>query len=335
MLNVGVIGCGYWGPNIIRNFNQSKHSNLKVVCDLQDEKLAKIKNSYPAVETTKNYLDIIKDGQIDAVAIVTSPSTHFQLAKEALLAGKHAFVEKPLCLKSSHVKELIELAKSKKLVLMVGHTFEYTPAINKLKEIIDAGELGEIYYLYSMRLNLGLYQSDTNVVWDLAPHDLSIMFYLLGKKAVSVQAVGNCNVKPGVEDVAFISVKLEGGSYCHFHISWLDPLKVRKTVIVGNKKMAVFDDIEPLEKIRIYDKGVNLPLDYAGFGEFRLSYNYGDVLIPSIGNTEPLSVELNHFIECIENGKKPRSDGWNGLRVVQVMEAAEKSMKNQGKEVMI
>ena len=335
MINVSIIGYGYWGPNLVRNFNQIESCSVKTVCDLDDKKLQKMKANYHSVKATKDCQEIFKDKEIQAVAIATHPSTHFKIAKEALLAGKHVFVEKPLCLNSSDAKELAELAEKQNAVLMVGHTFEYNSAVNKIKELIDSKQLGNIYYMYSRRLNLGLYQKDTNVIWDLAPHDLSIMFYLLGKKAVSVQAMGSCNVRPGVEDVAFIKVTLEDKSFCHLHVSWLDPLKVRETVIVGDKKMAVFDDIEPLEKIRIYDKGVSKPANYSDFGEFQLSYNYGDVVIPRIGNAEPLNVEMRHFIECIEGNKKPRSDGWDGLRTVQVMEAAEKSIRENGKEVKI
>jgi len=335
MVNVGVIGCGYWGPNLIRNFSQLETCSLKTVCDLDEGKLTKMKSMYPEVGTTKDYTELLKSNEIDAIAIATSPSTHHKLAKEALQAGKNVFVEKPLTLKSADAKDLIEESEKQKRVLMVGHTFEYSPPVEKLKEIIDSGELGKIYYMYSRRLNLGLYQKDTNVVWDLAPHDISIMFYLMGKKAESVQATGYRNVRKDVEDVAFINVKLEGDSFCNFHVSWLDPLKIRKSVIVGDKKMAVFDDIEPLEKVRVYDKGVTVPANYSSFGEFQLSYNYGDVVAPKLGNAEPLGTELGHFIECIKEGKKPKTDGYDGLRVVQVMEAADKSIRQNGAEVKI
>jgi len=335
MVNVAVVGAGYWGPNLIRNFVQLDGASLKAVCDLDEGKLKKIKSLYPAVDAVTDYDALLKRKDIDAVAIATSPSTHYPLVKKALEAGKHVLVEKPFTLESKHGEELIALAKGKKLVLMVGHTFEYTPAVNKLKGLITSGELGEIYYVYIHRLNLGLFQKDTNVVWDLAPHDISILLYILGEKPVSVSATGASHVVKGVEDVAFLTIKFGNGRLGHIHVSWLDPSKIRKTVVVGSKKMVVYDDVEPLEKIKIFDKGVKKHDDYKTFGEFQLSYNYGDIHIPKLSTAEPLGIECSHFIECVKEGKTPRSSGEVGLNVVRVLEAAEKSIKNNGTEVRL
>lgn len=335
MVRVAVVGAGYWGPNLIRNFVQLDRAFIKVVCDLDKEKLKKIKSLYPAIETTTDYDGLLKREDIDAVAVATSPSTHYSLVKKALDAGKHVLVEKPFTLESRHGEELIALAKKKKLVLMVGHTFEYTPAVNKLKDLIESGELGDVYYVYIHRLNLGLFQKDTNVVWDLAPHDISILLYILGETPASVSATGASHVVKGVEDVAFLTIKFGNGRLGHIHVSWLDPSKIRKTVVVGSKKMVVYDDVEPLEKIKIYDKGVKKHDDYKTFGEFQLSYNYGDIHIPKLSTAEPLGIECGHFLECIKEGKTPRSSGEVGLNVVKVLEAAEESIKNNGREVKL
>lgn len=332
---MGVVGCGYWGPNIVRNFNEIEDLKLKYCCDLDSVKLKNIQKKYPSVIITQDYNDLLNDPEIDIIAIVTSISSHFKLAKDALLSNKHVFVEKPLVYKSEEAKELIKLAKERNKVLMVGHTFEYSPAVHKLKEIVDGGELGRVYYIYSQRLNLGLFQKDVNVVWDLAPHDISIILYLLNKEVSSVSARGKSHVINGIEDVAFIDLKFKDDSIAHIHVSWLDPMKIRKIVIVGEKKMVVYDDVETLEKIRIYTKNVSKYDDYKDFGEFQLSYNYGDINIPKIDNKEPLKIELTHFLDCIEKNITPRSDGKSGLRVVKVLEAAQKSIKERGKEIFI
>lgn len=335
MINVGVVGAGYWGPNLIRNFVQIEDAKLKYVCDLDEGRLKKIKSLYPAVETTTKYDDLLNDKELDAVVLATNPSTHFPLGMKALKAGKHLFVEKPLTLKSEDAKELIAEAEKQKKTLMVGHTFEYTSAVNKIKELIDSGELGEIFYIYISRLNLGLYQKDTNVIWDLAPHDISIINYLLKNKPVSVNANANTHIHKGIPDVAFINIKMDNGIFCHLHVSWLDPMKVRKTVVVGSRKMVVYDDIEPLDKIRIYDRKVEKPDNYETFGGFQMSYKYGDTLIPKIAADEPLNVECRHFLDCIKTGKKPRSNGEDGLMVVRIMEAAEESIAKGGAEVKL
>ncbi len=335
MINIAVVGCGYWGPNLIRNFNEIDGSNMYMCCDLDQKKLDSMKKRFPGMKITKDYNEVLKDKNVDAVSIATPPATHFRLAKEALMADKHVIVEKPLTLKSGDAQELIKIAKERKKILMVGHTFEYVPAVNKLKELIKSGELGEIYYIYTHRLNLGLWQPDCNVIWDLAPHDISTILYLLEQMPVSVCAKGAWHVDKDKEDVAFITLTFPNKRICHLHVSWLDPLKVRKTVVVGSKKMVVFDDVEQIEKLKIYDKSVSKHDSYTSFGEFQMSYNYGDAHIPKVSSTEPLKIECSHFLECIRDNKKPRSDGESGLRVVKVLEAAEESIKNNGKEVVL
>ena len=342
MVNIGVIGCGYWGPNLVRNFNQIKECNVLWCSDLRDERLSHIKEIYPSIKTTKNYMDIIKDKNVDAVAIATPVSTHFEIAITALENGKHVLVEKPLTDNSKYAKELIKIAEKNKKVLMVDHTFEYASAINRIKEILEAGELGKIFTIDMIRVNLGLFQRDINVVWDLAPHDISILLFLLGKIPASVKAEGMDYILKNIEDDVYINLKFPDRITAHMHVSWLDPLKIRKTTIVGNKKMLVYDDTEQTEKIKIFDKGVTLeknklPKDeyYATWEEFKLVYRRGNTEVPSLDNKEPLNVMCRHFAECINNNKKPLSDGISGLRVVQVIESIQKSLKSGGKEIFL
>jgi len=336
MIKVGVVGCGYWGPNLVRNFVQISESEVKYGCDLDEEKLKRIKSLYPDVQVTKNYKELLDDSEVDAIAIATTVHTHFELAKEAIEAGKHIFVEKPLAQNSSEARELINLAYKRDRVLMVGHTFLYTAAVNKLKELIDSNELGNILYISSQRRNLGLFQEDINVVWDLAPHDVSIILYLLDKemdkKECEVIATGQSHFIPGNEDVAFITLNFSDRVVVNLHLSWLDPLKVRNIIVVGTKKMAVYNDVEALEKIKIYDKGVLVPDSHESFGEFQLSYRYGDINIPRLRQEEPLKVELKHFLHCINNGEKPLSDGENGYQVVKIVEKINESLKNGGRK---
>jgi predicted dehydrogenase len=335
MLNIAVTGCGYWGPNLIRNFNQNKSFNMKVACDLDKDRLEYIKELYPGIETAQNFEELLKDETIDAIAIATPVYTHFPLAKLAIEHGKHVLIEKPLASSTKQCLELIKLAKEKKRVLMVGHTFEYTAAVNKAKEIIQSGEIGEVMYISSTRVNLGLFQKDINVIWDLAPHDISIIIYLLGKPPISVGGQGKAHFKEGIEDVANITLNFQNGAIAFINNSWLDPNKIRLTNIVGTKKMLVYDDISPNEKIKIYDRGVEIPPHYDTFGDFQFSYRYGDIRIPRLQEYEPLKVECNHFLECIKENKIPRSDGSSGLRVVSVLEAANHSMKNGGAMIPI
>lgn len=336
MIKVGVVGCGYWGPNLVRNFIQISDSKVKYGCDLDEEKLKRTKSLYPDVEITKNYKELLDDSEVDAIAIATTVHTHFELAKKAIEAGKHIFVEKPLAQNGGEARELINLAHKRDRVLMVGHTFLYTAAVNKLKELIDSDELGDILYISSQRRNLGLFQEDINVVWDLAPHDVSIILYLLDegidKKECEIIATGQSHFVSDNEDVAFITLSFSDKVTVNLHLSWLDPLKVRNMTVIGTKKMVVYDDIEALEKIKIYDKGVLVPDAHESFGEFQLSYRYGDITIPRLRQEEPLKVELEHFLDCINNGEKPRSDGENGYQVVKIVEKINESLKNGGRK---
>ena len=335
MLNIGVIGCGYWGPNLIRNFNQLKTCNVLRISDLDTKRLAYIKNLYPAVEVTTDYREIVEGKDIHAVAVATPVKTHYRFASEALIAGKHVLVEKPLTESVAKAEVLVKLADTYNRKLMVGHTFEYTTAVHKMKEIIDSGELGEIYYVNSQRLNLGLFQKDINVIWDLAPHDISIILYLLGKEPEFVSSVGASHINPSIEDVAILTMQFSDKVVAFIQTSWLDPDKIRRMTVVGSKKMMVYDDIHPSEKIRIYDKAVSGPKHYDSFAEFHYSYKYGDILIPRIEWKEPLLAEVSHFVECIQNDTRPLTDGKNGLRVVKILEAAQPALELNNKSVII
>ena len=335
MLKVGVIGCGYWGPNLIRNFTQLSRSDVVRVADLETARLKYIKGLYPNVETTMDYKDIIKDPEIDVVAVATPVHTHYKFASEALCEKKHVFVEKPMASSTKQAESLIDLAEKYQRKLMVGHTFIYTSAVRKMKEIIDSGELGEIYYINSQRLNLGLFQQDINVIWDLAPHDISIILYILELQPQAVSAVGTSHINAAIEDVAVLTLRFSNGLVAFIQTSWLDPDKIRRMTVVGSKKMLVFDDVQPTEKIRIYDKHVEVPKHYDTYTEFHYSYKYGDIVIPKIDGGEPLRTELDHFIDCIKNDDTPMSCGRDGLHVVQILEAAEESLKNENKPVLI
>ncbi len=335
MTTMGIIGCGYWGPNLIRNYSQLPNCTMLMCCDLDENKLDRAKKLYPGILTTKDVNQVMDDPEIEAVGIATPVSSHYELAKKALLREKHVFVEKPLCHSSGACLDLIRLAEKRGKVLMVGHTFEYTAAVNKIKQIVTSGELGDILYISSVRLNLGLFQADINVIWDLAPHDISIITYVLGEHPISVNCQGKGHYRKHIEDVATITLNFSNGAIAFVHTSWLDPNKVRKTTIVGSKKMLVYNDTEPQEKIKIYDKGVDAPPYYDTFGEFPFAYRYGDIYSPRIEDYEPLRDECAHFLECIEKGRIPRSDGYSGLRVVSVLEAANESLKRNGRAVRI
>jgi predicted dehydrogenase len=328
-IKIGVIGCGYWGPNLIRNFVELPTSDVVVVADLKDERLSNIVARYPKIMVTKNYKDLFSQG-LDAVVIATPPVTHYPLAKESLEHGLHVLVEKPITINSQYAEELIQLAAENNVVLMVGHTFEYNSAVHTLKHLIDSGELGQIYYVDTARLNLGLFQRDLNVLWDLAPHDISILLYILGQHPISVSAHGMPCVFEGIHDVVYIDMIFPDNILAHIHVSWLDPCKVRRTTVVGSKKMVVYNDIENSEKIKIFDKGIDKPPYTHSFADFQFSYRYGDVLIPNIRFSEPLRQECQHFLECIQNHSEPQSCGREGLEVVKVLEAAQKSLDKNG-----
>jgi len=334
-VRIGVVGCGYWGPNLIRNFIALNDAEVVIVIDKEQDRLNHIKSLYPNVHVGVNHFDLF-NYDLDAAVVATPPASHYEIALDCLDNGLHTFVEKPITLNSLDCKRLVDLAYKKKLTLMVGHTFEYNPAVRKVKEIIDNGDLGDIYYVDAVRVNLGLFSPDLNVVWDLAPHDISILHFLLDQDPVSVQAVGEANIFSGKNDLAYLHLQFPDKITAHLHISWLDPRKVRRITVVGSQKMLVYDDIENMEKIRIYDKGVEKPPYTNTFAEFQCSYRYGDVIIPNIQFTEPLKIECQHFVDCIlDDSIKPISSGEQGLLVVQTLEAAERSMKNGGQRHFI
>ncbi len=334
-INVAVVGCGYWGPNLIRNFSSLADCRVKQVCDRDQKRLAHMKQLYPSVETTQDFDALIGDKELDAIVVATPVYLHYEMAKKSLEAGKHTFIEKPMAPSSEECNELVVLAARKKLALMVGHTFIYSTPVRRIKEIIDAGDIGEVQYISSRRLNLGLFQKDINVTWDLAPHDISIILYLLGKPPVSVNCQGKAHINKDIEDVTNLSLNFSNGGFATIHSSWLDPNKIREMVIVGSKRMIVYNDNEPLEKIKIYDKRVEVPPHYDTFAEFQYSYHYGDAFIPYLKQVEPLKVECQHFLDCIKKGSRPETNGLDGLRVVQILEAASKSLKNEGNKVEI
>jgi predicted dehydrogenase len=325
-----VIGCGYWGPNLVRNLSQLPVSKVKYCCDLEDKRLSHMKALYPQVTTTKRFQDLVDDPEVEAVAIATPVSTHFPLAKACLEGGKHVLVEKPLAGSIAEAEELNRTAEKQGLVLFAGHTFVYNAAVEKMKALVEAGELGEVFYVSSTRVNLGLFQEDINVIWDLAPHDISILNYILGREPVTVSTFARSYIRPGIEDVAFLVLQYPRGVVAHIHVSWLDPCKIRRTTLVGSKKMLVYDDTSTLEKIRVYDKGVTIQPHYDTFGEFQLAYRFGDIVVPKINDVEPLKMECIHFIECIRRGGSPKSSGRSGLSVVKVVERACESAKLGG-----
>jgi predicted dehydrogenase len=334
-VNISVIGCGYWGPNLIRNFRAQQNCNVKYVCARTQKRLAHIKDLYPEVITTTDVEGAVSDPEVNAVVIATPVDKHFEFAKLALENGKHVFVEKPMTSSAAHSLELVELADQNKLIVMVGHTFIYSSPIRMIKEIIESGELGEIYYISSRRLNLGLFQKDINVTWDLAPHDISIILYIFGTIPKSVNCQGKAHINPGIEDVTNLCLNFENGGFATIHSSWLDPNKVREMIFVGSKKMLVFDDNEPLEKIKIYDKRVEAPPHYDDFASFTYSYHYGDMYAPWIKQTEPLKVETAHFLDCIRTGQQCLSSGENGHHVVQILEASSRSLEIGGGAVFL
>ncbi len=334
MLTVGVVGCGYWGPNLIRNFSSLDGAKVKLCSDLELKRTEHMKKLYPSVEITQNYRDIIEDPEIDAVIIATPVSTHYKIAAESLEAGKHVFCEKPLTQNVDDGVKLVDLADKIKKTLMVGHTFVYTAAVNKMKDLINGGDLGDVYYISTSRVNLGLFQEDINVVWDLAPHDLSIMNYILDSRPLYVSATGHSYIQPEIQDVAFVTLTYPGSILANLQVSWLNPNKIRKTTVVGSKKMLVYDDVASLEKIRIYDKGVDVIPHYDTFGEFQLSYRYGDISIPKLDDAEPLKIECQHFLDCIA-GKEARSSGRHGLEVLLILDAIDRSMKASGEKITI
>lgn len=333
--NVSVVGGGYWGPNLLRNMRSLPNANVRYVCDLRPERLEHLSNVYPGVLTTTGYDTVVGDPETDAVVVATPVSTHFELARQALEVGKHVFVEKPMAASVEECSQLVELANSMGLVLMVGHTYVYSSAIHTMKQIIDSGEIGEVMYISARRLNLGLFQKDINAAWDLAPHDISVVLYLLNKPPISVNCLGKAHLSPHIEDVTNMSLNFDNGSFAMIHSSWIDPKKIRELIVVGTKKMIIFDDTEPLEKVRIYDKHVDGPPHYDTYAEFQFSYHYGGMNAPYVQPAEPLKAECEQFLRSIETGELSPSSGVEGMRVVQVLEAASQSLRDNGAAVPV
>jgi predicted dehydrogenase len=335
MLKMAVIGCGYWGPNLIRNFHNHGEVDLRSIADLDPERLEHVGKQYPHVRRTLDYREIIDDPAIDAVAVATPVSSHFELGMQVLEAGKHLFIEKPMAASAEQCRRLNEMAERGELVIMVGHTFIFTPAVQKIRDLMKNGELGDVYYVDITRVNLGLFHQDVNVVWDLAPHDIALLNNLFHAKPHVVSATGRSYVQRGIEDVAFVTLEYPGGQLAHIHVSWLDPNKIRKATFVGSRKMLVYDDVSSLEKIRVYDKGVDVLPHYDNFGEFQLSYRFGDIFIPRIDQIEPLKIEIAHFLDCVRRRQEPLSNGVQGLEVVEVLEKACQSIKQDGKPCLL
>jgi len=331
MIRVGVIGYGYWGPVVARNFHSADGCELAVVCDKDPATLARAKRSFPGIQVTSDVQDVVCSTEIDAVAVITPVWTHFEFAKAALANGKHVFVEKPFTSTAAQAEELIELALRKKLQIMVDHTFLFTGAVRKIRQLIEEGTLGKLYYYDSTRVNLGLFQHDVNVIWDLAPHDLAIMNYLLDAQPEAVAATGQCHFN-GLEEMAYITVYFKEKMLAHINVNWLSPVKVRTTLIGGEKKMVVWNDLEADEKVKVYDKGVNIT-NGQGVYELLVSYRSGDVWIPKVEQTEALKREVTYFTECICKNETPFNDGLAGLQVVRLLESAAESLKQRGRPV--
>jgi predicted dehydrogenase len=331
-MKAAVIGAGYWGPNLIRNFLALDEIEAVVACDIDEERLKVMRRSFFNIETSLNAAELIDRADIDIVVISTPVSTHFELAKRALEQGKHCFIEKPITATAREAEELIELADRKRVKLFVDHTFIYTGAVQKMKELISSARLGEIYYFDSVRVNLGLFQHDVNVIWDLAPHDLSIADYLLEQRPISISAVGTCHVGNGREDIAYLTLEYENSLIAHFHVNWLAPMKIRRTLIGGTRSMIVYDDTEASEKVKVYDKGIDVTTREGVYSTL-VQYRTGDMLSPKLDQTEALATATRHFVDCILNDKTPVTDGQAGLNVVRILEASAESMEKRGQAI--
>ncbi len=334
-ITVGIIGCGYWGPLLVRNFKSLTDCQLKVVCDLNLERLKHVRALYPDIEGMTDTQQLLNDTSVDAVVIATPVKHHYSLAKAALLAGKHTFIEKPMASSSAECEELIEIAERKGLVLMIDHTFLYSSPVQKIAQIVQAGDLGEIRYINCRRLNLGLFQKDINVAWDLAPHDISIILHILDEFPTTINCQGNAHITPGVEDVTNMSLSFSRKRFATIQSSWLEPRKIREMTIVGTRRMIVYDDLRTREKIRIYDARVERPPHYDTFAEFQYSYHYGDSYIPYLHQEEPLKLACQHFVDCIRTSSQPLTDGRRGLEMVRILEAASASLKKNGAPVAL
>jgi len=333
MIRIGMVGYGYWGPNMVRNFAEAPGAAVSYVSDLNEKKLELARKRYPAIKTTTDYREMLADSGVDAVVVATPVSTHYEIALRALQTGKHVLVEKPMTTTSKQAAELIEAADKHKLVLAVDHTFVYTGAVRKIQELVSGNVLGDIYYYDSVRINLGLFQRDVNVLWDLAVHDLSIMDYILKARPKAVSATGISHVPGKPEDVAYLTLYFDGSLIAHIHGSWLSPVKIRRTIIGGSSKMVIYDDLEPSEKIKIYDSGITLTNDTENRYNLLVSYRTGDMLAPQLKLSEALSVEAQHFCRCIEQGERPIVNGAAGLRIVRMLEAANESLAKKGQTI--
>ena len=332
MTTVAVVGVGSWGKNLARNYAEIPQCELKYVCDVDASRLASFQAQFPGPTFVQDYGEVLRDPDLQAVIIATPAPMHYEFCKRALSAGKDVYVEKPFVLNVRQGEELIEIAEAKRQVLMVGHLLEYHPVVNRLQQMIKTGELGDVYYIYNQRLNLGTVRGDENALWNFAPHDISSILYMLGREPTDVSARGQCYLQEGIEDVVFLTMNFGGRVMAHIHVSWLDPHKIRKTTIVGSKKMAVFDDLEANEKLKIYDKGAACGTDYNTFAEY-VTLRFGDITIPYVKMSEPLRLECLHFLECIRDRKQPLSDGRDGLRVIKVLDAAQRSLRDGGRPV--
>lgn len=335
LLGVGVVGYGYWGPNLVRNFSNSGVARVVTVNDLDPAKLATSRRFHPTVATTSSFRDLLEDRRIDAIAIATPVHTHYELALAALRANKHVLVEKPLAQTSEQVIHLIDEAERRNLTLMVDHTFLYTPAVQKIRQLIQDNSLGDIYYYNSTRASLGLFQSDVNVIWDLAVHDISIIQYILNEEPIAVSATGACHVAGTPENMAHLALFFQSSCVAHISVNWLSPVKVRQTFVGGSRKMIVYDDLEPTEKIKVYDKGITVNGTAESARQLRIGYRAGDMWAPHLAATEALQTEAEHFVDCVRNGTSPVSNGRSGLRVVEILEAASRSIAAQGKPVRL
>ncbi len=335
LVGVAVVGCGYWGPNLIRNFNACPTSRVVMICDRDPARLDHCHGLCPTAQTTREFDDVLNNPEVEAVSIATPVATHAPLGLAALQAGKHVIVEKPMAMSVTEAEEMVALAKKLGRVLMVDHTFIYSAAVRKVKDLIDSGELGELFYIDSVRINLGLFQTDVNVVWDLAPHDLSIVDFLLGKLPKSVAAMGSRHVDPELEDVAYLNMDFGKNLLASFHLNWLSPVKIRHLIVGGSKKGLVYNDLNPWEPIKIYDHGVQVNPTTEDRRGILISYRTGDIHSPHVGRSEPLQNVARHFIECIQNGKTPLTDGEAGLRVVRILDAAQRSIRAQGGRITL
>jgi predicted dehydrogenase len=332
-LRVAVVGCGYWGQNLLRNFTELEDAEVVLACDFDVRALSRTKRRYPTLEVTQSYKDVLADPRVEAVVLATPVSTHYPFASQALQSGKHVLVEKPLARSSSEVQDLIQLADSTGKTLMVDHTFLYTGAVRRMKTLIDSGEIGDLLYFDSVRISLGLVQSDINVLWDLAPHDFSIMDYLCKREPISISATGVKHLETPYQNIAYVTVQGEGNFIAHFHVNWLAPVKVRRTLVGGSKKMIVYDDMENSEKIRVYDKGITQNHDPERRERMLTGYRNGDMLAPNLDGTEALRLMAREFVTSIGEKRAPLTDGYAGLRVVRLLEAAQESIEHNGRVV--